>query len=290
VSEFEFRESPSPETGRAEREGLPPGYRMRADAHYVDSLSVSSPAASGSARADRARDAGRSAVAEDAAPQHHDGRDRRLLDQLTEDVAAIESAAALLAADGSALGKRVGLDLIKAQSARASWLLRANALQHGADPGNSGRRRPVGTLLAEIRDRVAVECRLNGVGIEVQTSDEAAGVVMPDAGVLVGVTGAVMAQLGLAAGLDNVIIRLHGSVRHGESVVIDVSQEAVPVSPATTERFFDGTWVTRPGGPLAATGASSAKLAAERQGGSASVMADRRGCTIRLTLPLERNV
>ena len=177
----------------------------------------------------------------------------------------------------------------------------------GLDPGDRGQRlpkfgqrgnrrvvhlpgRPVSTLLAEIRDRVAVECRLNGVGIEVQTSDEASAVVMPDAGVLVGVTGAVMAQLGLATGLDNVVIRLNGSIRHGESVVIDVMQEAVPVSAAAIERFFDGAWVTRPGGPLAATGASTAKLAAERQGGSAIVVSDRRGCTIRLTLPLERTV
>ena len=38
MSEFEFRESPDIETGRIEREGLPPGYRMRADAHYVDAL------------------------------------------------------------------------------------------------------------------------------------------------------------------------------------------------------------------------------------------------------------
>ena len=280
MSEFEFRESPSSDTGRIEREGLPLGYRMRADAHYVDALS-------GSPRPDRAREAARPVPSDDPLLADAQGaRDRRLFDQLTEDVAAIESAAAMLAADGSALGRRVGLDLIKAQSARAAWLLRATALQHGETAG-FGRRRPLGAVLNDIRDRAAVECRLVGVGLELHAPDEAGGVLVPDASVLVGITGAIMAQLGLVAGTDHAVIRVQASVRHGESVSIEVTQDAAPAS--GHDRFFDSGWTSRPGGWLAALGAASARLTAERLGGTATLLpADRRSCTIRWNAPLDR--
>jgi hypothetical protein len=210
-----------------------------------------------------------------------------LFDQLTEDVAAIESAAAMLAVDGSPLGRRVGLDLIKAQSARAAWLLRATALQHGETA--TGRRRPLGVVLAEIRDRAAVECRLVGVGLEIQASDEAGAVTVPDAPVLIGITGAITAQLGLIAGTDHAVIRVQATARHGESVSIEVAQDAAPLPASAHDRFFDMGWTSRPGGWLAAMGAASARLTAERQGGTASLLpADRKSCTIRWTASLDR--
>jgi hypothetical protein len=251
---------------------------MRADAHYVDSLSAS-------ARVDRARDRARLAEGDDPAPRVLD--DRRLLDQVTEGVAAIESAAAMLVADKSPLGRRVGLDLIRAQASRASWLMRAHALLGAADPDAVVRRRPLGALLADVRERAGVECRLNGFALEVRITDEAAALQFAEGAVSVGLTGAVMAQLGLANGADAGVIRIQAAVLRGELASIDVTQDAAPVAASASARFFDAAWTGRPGGWLAAVGAATARAGAERLGGTATVPpADGRGCTIRWTLPL----
>jgi hypothetical protein len=278
VSEFESADFSSTETGKAEREGLPPGYRMRADAHYVDALS-------GTPRADRGRDSGRSAVAD---PITRPGvTNPRLLDQLAEDVSAIESAAALLTADKSALMRRVGLDLIKAQATRASWLLRANALLAGAEPDDQARRRPLGDILAHVRERAAVECRLMGVGLELHVTPEAARVPQPETTVAAGVMGLVLAQLGLCTGTEGATIRIQAALLPGEmgSLSIDVLQDAAPVPAGGPGRFFDADWVARPGGWLAAIGAATARAAADRLDGSAAVVTtERRGCKVNLTL------
>ena len=68
---------------KTEREGLPPGYRMRADAHYVDQLSR---------RSERDASRGSSSLDEgDAAPDGRDRRGERLLAQVSEEIASIRS-------------------------------------------------------------------------------------------------------------------------------------------------------------------------------------------------------
>lgn len=263
-------------SGKAEREGLPPGYRMRADAHYVDSLTGS--------RAERGRD-GRNAAGDDfsrPAPL-----DRRLFDHLSDEVAAIESAAAMLTNERSPLARRVGLDLIKAQSARAAWLLRACGLAAGTDADAVVRRRPLGAILAEVRERASVECRLVGVALEIEADSESAAADLPDTAAATGLTGAIMAQLGLLTGIEGAVIRVRVAAAPGDSaaLTVDVVQDAAPLPASAQSRFFDAAWVTRPGGWVAATGAATARAAAERLGGTAAVTTERRGCTIRLTLP-----
>jgi hypothetical protein len=251
---------------------------MRADAHYVDSLSTSP-------RGERARDHARQAGGDDPAPRVLD--DRRLLDHVTEGVAAIESAAAMLAADKSPLGRRVGLDLVRAQASRTSWLMRAHALLGAADPDAVVRRRPLGALLADVRERAAVECRLNGFALEVHVTGEAAALQLAEGPVSVGLTGAVMAQLGLAAGSDGGVIQIQATVLRGELASIDVTQDAVPTPASVCARFFDAPWAGRPGGWLAGVGAATARAGAERLGGTAAVLpAGGHGCTIRWSLPL----
>ena len=271
MSEYEAAEfAPEP---KPEREGLPRGYRMRADSHYVDALS--------SPRESRGRDAvSRTSIGEQQAQQ----ADRRLLDQLAEDVAAIESAAAMLAADASPLSRRVGLDLIKAQSARAAWLLRATALIGGAEQDTAPRRKLVSSVLADVRDRLAVECRLVGVALEVDPVEPMDLAVWSDPALAIGLTGAVLAQLGMLGGADQPVIRLRATGSRGEVAALEVSQDATAVPVAQQNRFFDPSWTARPGGWLAALGAAAAKSAADRLAGSIALAArDTRGCTIRFS-------
>jgi len=280
VSDLETSEFGSPEPTKVEREGLPPGYRMRADAHYVDTLTAT-------ARSDRAaRDVGRTAWNDE--PARPAPQDRRLFEQLAEDVSAIESAAALLAGERSALLRRVGLDLIKAQSARASWLLRATAMGDAADADAQPRRRMLRDVLSQLRDRVNVECRLMGVGLDVDVEVEAGATLVPEIVVGAGVTGAILAQLGLVDGQDAAHIRVRALVppADGSAVLIEISQDAASVPAGSHARFFDAGWVNRPGGWLAAMGAATARSAAERLGGGISLATtDRRGSVIRLMLP-----
>lgn len=271
MSEYEAAEfAPEP---KPEREGLPRGYRMRADSHYVDALT--------SPREARSRESvTRTAVGDHHAPQ----ADRRLFDQLAEDVAAIESAAAMLVADASPLSRRVGLDLIKAQSARAAWLLRATALIGGAEQDTAPRRRLASTLLSEVRDRLAVECRLVGVALEVEAVEPADLAVWTDSGLTIGLTGAVLAQLGLLHGADHPVIRLRAAGARGELTSLEISQDVGGLPAAQQSRFFDPSWTSRPGGWVAALGAAAAKSAADRLGGSVTLVArDPRGCAIRLS-------
>ena len=280
MSDFETSDFNSPEPAKVEREGLPPGYRMRADAHYVDSLTSSS-------RSDRAaRETSRTAWADE--PTRPAAQDRRLFDQLAEDVGAIESAASLLAGERSPLLRRVGLDLIKAQSARASWLLRAMALGDATETDAQPRRRLLRDVLAQLRDRVTVECRLMGVGLDVEVAAEAGATAVPEALIGAGVTGAILAQLGLVDGQEAAQIRVRALIppAEGSAILIEISQDTAALPSGSQARFFDAGWVNRPGGWLSAIGAATARTAAERLGGGISlVTTERRGCVIRLTLP-----
>ena len=280
MSEFESQDLTTDEPVKAEREGLPAGYRMRADPHYVELLS--------GGRGERTRSESRTAVRElDPAPQtNRSTRDRRVFDQLIEDISAIESAAAMLGSDASALSRRVSLDLIKAQAARASWMARSQALLAGAAADTLPRSRQVGVLLSQVRDRLSAECRLVGVGLQVST-DSQASVTIDDQLVTLGVSGAITALLPMLAGVEGAVIRIDAIVEDDgdEDVLeaVEISQDGIPVPPSARARFFEGEFVDRPGGWLAATGAAVAQSAAERLGGRATLVAGaRRGCTIRL--------
>jgi hypothetical protein len=263
---------------KPEREGLPPGYRMRADAHYVDQLS--------SRRLDRLERSTPAATESDDALQA-DARDRRqerLLAQVGEEIAAIGAAANLLTPDGSSLARRLSVDLIRAQAWRASWLLRAHALLEGSVRGHA-RPRPLGALLEHIRQGLTPECRLGGVSLQIQSTDWNSSIPVDDAAIVAGVTGAVVATLGVLGQAEGAIVRVSVDVSGTEIRTIDVVQDDVPVSPAWGHRCFDATWTDRPGGFLATIGALSARAAAQHQGGSASAaVGDRRGTVIRLSL------
>lgn len=288
MSEFEAQEFSDEDVPvKAEREGLPPGYRMRADPHYVELLSGGR---AERARADRAD--GRSEGRVEGRVMTRDTeaarvpRERRIFNHLIEEITAIESAAAMLATDGSPLTRRVSLDLIKAQAARAAWLLRAQAVIAGAAPEPAPKTRPVGVLLNQLRDRLAAECRLVGVGLQV-ASESSATVTVDEGALALGVTGVVVALLPLMAGTENAFLRIEAIVEEDgdedDLQAIEISQDLVTLSPSAKQRFFDSEWHERPGGWLASTGAAVAQATAERFGGRAQLTAGtRRGCTIRL--------
>jgi hypothetical protein len=244
------------------REGLPPTYRMRADAHYVDQLTTG--------RGER---------------QTHDaaGRTDRLLAQLAENLATIESAAELLGGERASVGRRVNLDLIRAEASRASWMIRAYALAQGAHAPQI-RRRPLGFLLSQVRARVAAECRLAGVLLAVHASEWEATVAVDEAIVVTGLAGAVHALLGLFEPGEAATIKIRAVATGGQLRSVDVSQDEVLIQSNALRRFFDAAWADRPGGWVAALGAAAARAAAQQHGGDALVIVnDSGGTTLHLS-------
>ena len=266
---------------KPEREGLPPGYRMRADSHYVELLS---------SKRDRSESRGskrdREAMESDA-----DVRDRRndreqierLLAQLSEDMSAIEASATLLAGGAPAVARRVNLDIIRAHAWRAAWVLRAQSLVDGATRVQP-RPKQLASLLGQVRSGFAPEGRLNSVSLHVQASDWNAVVPVDEVAFVAGLTGAIIATLGLIGPADSATIGISVTASPGELRTVDVTQDDVSISGPIANRFFDPAWSERQGGWAAALGAATARAAAEQHGGDAALVSSpRNGSTIRLS-------
>ena len=274
---------PATSEKKPEREGLPPGYRMRADAHYVDQLT--------SRRGERVyTDHPRAAAslddATDVAPRdRRDVRERRsdrVLAQIAEEVAAIGAAAALWRAQAQSQ-RRLAADLLQVHTSRAAWLTGANTLLDASSRGTVTTR-PIGVLLVQIREELATECRMSGVALHVSADDWNAKVTVHENEFKLGVAGAVRALLSAVPEVDGATITVTATAAEDALQAIEISQDMIQL-PSVPSRFFDLSWVDRPGGWPAAFAASVARAYAQREGGSATfIPGERRGATIQLVL------
>lgn len=275
----EHRDAPESPASRPEREGLPPTYRMRADAHYVEQLT------SRRERIDRGETSRPPLASADAGESGAGSRDRRsdrVMGQVSDEIATIASAAAMLSGETSPLARRVGLELVRAQAWRAAWLLKASTIVDGR---HRGPVKPtlMGTLAEQLRQGLAPECRLAGVALQLHVSDGNAMVAVDVSLVTTGVTGAVMATLGLMDDAEGASIRVTFDVAGHELRSVEVTQDLVSAPSVAALRIFDAGWTDRPGGWTATMGALVAKAAAQQSGGTATfVPGDRRGSTIRM--------
>jgi hypothetical protein len=270
---------------KPEREGLPSGYRMRADAHYVDQLA--------GRRGERVySDQSRTAASFDAdAPEpaprdRRDVRERRsdrVLAHIAEEVSAIEAAGALWRNPGQSQ-RRLAADLLQVHTGRAAWLSGANTLLEGS-PRGTITGKAIGALLLQVRESLATECRMAGVALHLDVDDWNARGLVYETEFKLGVAGAIRALLAALPDVESAVIRMNATVTDEALQVIEISQDVVQM-PAASGRFFDLTWTDRPGGWMAAFAASVARAFVQRDGGSAVfVPGDRRGGTIRLVLP-----
>jgi hypothetical protein len=259
---------------KQEREGLPPGYRMRADAHYVEHLT--------SRRGEKGASEAARALSE--LPDRQETRDRteKLFTQLSEDIATIESAIAALAGDASRMARRVNVDLIKSQAWRAGWALRARAILEGRHRAQM-RPRPLAFLLGHVRSGWAAECRLSGITLDVHASDWNAVVAVDEQSLIAGLNGALVSTLGVIGQADGATVTVAATAAGGELKAIDVVQDEVLVAPSDGGRFFDPSWTDRPGGWFAGFGAATARAVAHQHGGEAVFLAgEHHGSTVRL--------
>jgi signal transduction histidine kinase len=278
--------------GKPEREGLPASYRMRADTatadlgharadlHYVDELT-----ARRSDRSDRWRAAAGPAAGA-AVPDRPDARGARMdhaFAQLAEDLATIGAAAALVGGDASPMARRLNLDLLRSETWRAAWLVRACGLLDRTQRG-AVKPRPLAAVLGAVRSGFAPECRLAGVTLRVHASDWNAIVSIDEPAVVAGLSGAIIATLGLLDQSEGAAIEVNAKAVGGELRDIEVRQNDVAVIEGLAQRFFEAG-VDRPGGWVAEVGALTARAVAEQHGGTAEFeAADEVGSTVRIRL------
>ena len=289
-----------PHPRKAEREGLPPGYRMRAEPHYVDQLASRRDVV----HADAPRPAKRAEAGEAAShPDRRDtreadpGRDRRaghdgrtdpLLAHLLAEIDTIHSAAALLAGGAEPLARQAAVDAVRAYTWRAGWLLRAEALAAGTHRSQV-RPRPVSGLLTQLRDGFAAECRLSGLDLQVGAADWNATVSVDEPAIVTAMSSAVFALLPFLPQSSGATIKVSITTLGQALRAIEVVQEEAPVAASVGGRFFDPAWGDRPGGWLAGLAAASVKAAALVHGGEAAFMAGaRRGSTVRISFATDR--
>jgi len=106
-------------------------------------------------------------------------------------------------------------------------------------------------------------------------TDNAASISLENNAVAVGVTGAIIAMLPLLRQGDSPRIAVSAARFNGGAITLEIA--GTPVVLPEAKRFFDPTWVGRPGGWSAAVGAKVARNAAERHGGSAAFHIDTSG-------------
>ena len=279
MSELEPSLPSHPGNKKTEREGLPPGYRMRADAHYVDQLS--------GRRIDT--DAPRAVVKRSVeSPEVKDVREARdhgsdhLVTQLLQEMDAVLASSSLLTGNGPTLGQRANIAAVRAHAFRAAWLLRAHTLVEGTHRAQV-RPRSLGRMLDHVRDGLAAEFSLTGARLEVHANDWSAQVSIDDVAMAAGVSAAIFASLAMLPDAAGATIRITASAAGHDLRAIEITQDESAVAANVSTLFFDPAWSDRPGGGAAATAAACVKAVANLHGGDAILMpAARRGSTIRL--------
>jgi hypothetical protein len=341
-----------------EREGLPAGYRMRADAHYVDQLTsrsadmpvrwiplddisgggsfavdelrvlvqsivehgivqpllvrqsgaqyrliagrkrlaaarsaslqrvpclvhqVDDTQADALARADNLRvDVGGLSAVQGATPLV-----TNLIGHVSEAVNSIESASTLLVDHQATMAQRVALDLVKAETWRAAWQLRAAAILENVYDWHY-RVALLGPLLGRVREGFAAETRLSGIVLRLNLPDPNVAAEVDEESVVCATSGAILAMAGLVGKRDVPEVSVAVRASSGKALSIDVTQEVVAVAAPVVARFLDPTWLDRPGGWPSAMGIAAARAVAEKHSGELMFLPrDGRGSTTRLTL------
>ena len=254
---------------RAIRQGLPPGYRMRHDAHYVDELSSRH----------RPPEAASPALAfPTSIPVTFALRD------MSQELEGVASCFNLVAAKARPLRERMGLSLARVgveRNMRAFQALRMLLEDPPPEPS------PVS--LTGIVDQTVKsfdeELRLTGARISVEAPDTSVRVTA-DARML---SLAVQACVGTLVSLveaSNAAEGIHISVRSADGLAsCEMRQDAYRLSADQFSRLTDLEWSERPGGIPAGIGlAAAARIAQAHGGGLDARRSDGGGCVLTLTV------
>jgi C4-dicarboxylate-specific signal transduction histidine kinase len=249
------------------REGLPGGFRMRHDRHYVETLYT---------RQDE--------------PRARERRDEALLAivrELSVALHAVGASAADITTRGRALRERAAIALVRAEAQRAAWL---------ADAATAVVQDPTCALdavnLADVVRRVLASLepaqRITGVEPTLYVAD-APAVVAGDARLLEAAIGGLivaMAALVEERGTPGrLAIRLTPSIDDPSLRSLEVTQTSVIVPASVLSRFFDEQCGDHPAGRVGALHLAAAqKIARVHRARLAVAPVESGGCTVTFTV------
>ena len=183
--------------------------------------------------------------------------------------------------------QRLMFDLTRAEVQRAAWLVQGLNLL-AEDPIIVRKELRTGELVDEALSVFAPQRRLLGVDLSVETDDPPATLRADDHLMALAVGGAVGAMFALLQEAEGsrLRLRLTAAASRPSTLILDIAQDAVVVPRSALARFFDQTWVDRPGGYAAAVGLSAARRVAELHQGQLDVAwSEAGGCRLTLVIP-----
>jgi hypothetical protein len=262
-------QSPSLDKPRPVRQGLPSGYRMRHDAHYVDELE---------SRHRLSETNGPALAFPTSIPVTFALRD------MSQELEGVASCFSLLAARARPLRERMGLALARVgidRNMRAFQALRMLLEDPPPEPV------PV-SLTAILQHTIRSfddELRLTGVRISLDVPETPIQVTA-DARML---SLAVQACVGTLVSLveaSNLAERIHIAARVADGIAsCEMRQDAYRLSADHFSRLTDLEWSERPGGTPAGIGlAAAARIAQAHGGGLDARRTDAGGCQLMLTI------
>jgi hypothetical protein len=251
------------------REGLPTGYRMRADAHYVEQLESSRPAA------------GAAAGRRTPAPNVSASSESDVLTSLH----AISSCAALVDDEVTGLTRQVATSLIRAESWRSTCLLQASRIvRQGIAPtrrSSSARR-----LVSRLVEAVEHERKLRGVQVDtlIAVADNQTVTGQEDTLMFV-LSGLTLLTIELAATAKDASVLIAALPEPAGRITLAISQDSAPVPESWPSVVGEagsenaGAWSTPV--PVLAL-----RRVAEAYGGSVSTTRFANGSRLLLELPI----
>lgn len=273
----------TPEQGdrRPQREGLPPGFRMRHDAHYVDALISNAPARHvvgiGTGDVESARRS-TAQVRAAAAPAP------KAYAEVGESLEAIGTCLQLFGRTARPPAERLALDLIEAETARAAWLVQALSILDD-EPPVANTSVDLDAVLRHVARVMAAARPRQGVPVEIQAGQSGLR-ARGDAALLTLAVAAIASAVQAAADhADGSVVRIGIADDASGRVRIEAAQDAVRMPASWRARFLDAEWAERPGGRRVAIFLSAARRIAELHRGALTMGgADHGGCCLVLSL------
>jgi hypothetical protein len=258
---------------RPVRQGLPSGYRMRHDAHYVDELETrrgASPAPAGPA--------GPALAFPTSIPVTFALRD------MSQELEGVASCFNLVAATPRPLRERMGLSLARVgveRNMRAFQALRMLLEDPPPEPAATSLTSLVEQTIGSFHE----ELRLTGLRISLNVPD-AVMRVTADPRMLSLALQACVGTLVSLVEASNIADVIHVTARMSEGIAsCEMRQDAYRLSADQFSRLTDLEWSERPGGIPAGIGlAAAARIAQAHGGGLDARRTEAGGCVLVLTL------
>jgi hypothetical protein len=263
-----------------QREGLPAGFRMRHEKHYVDELLARNHAGhadAAPANKVHARRIGHRVVEPRATPSM-----AMASADIGESLDAIGACLHLFRARTRPPAERAALDLIAAEVARATWLVQALSVLDEDAPVSR-----CAVDLGPVVSRIARLLAAGRFGATVAVEECTPGLrARGDEPLLtVAVAGIVMALQAVVERVEDAVILVRVSAEDGDRVRIEASQDVLSLPDAWRAKLVDPNWTERPGGRRITVALAAAHRIAEWHDATLTLDDDGLdGCRVALSL------